>query len=256
MVSLSSGERVRRSMTSTETPSRRQRVGGLQRLVQHQAVADKGQVVARALDVRLADWDEEVALGHLALDRPVQLLVFQEQHRVGAAQGGAEQARGVVGRARRDDVQARHVAEKGLDRLGMIQRAADAAPVRRPNHHRHAELPVRAVAHLGRFVDDLVERRVDEVGELDLADRPDAVERHADADADDGQLGQRAVDDPARAELGEEALGCAEDAAAGAYVLARNDNGRVAAHFRGHRLAQRFDVALNRHGAGLRRPGA
>ena len=43
---------------------------------------------------------------------------------------------------------------------------------------------------------DLMERLIEEAGELHLRDGDQAVDRHPDRPADDGALGQRRVDDP------------------------------------------------------------
>ena len=184
---------------------------------------------------------------HLAADRAVHLLVLEEQHRVVVADRGPEQALGVVGRRRDDDLEARDVGEERLDRLRVVQRAVDAAAVRRADHHRHAEPVVRAVAHPRRLGHDLVERRVDEVRELDLGDRPQAVHRGADRRADDHRLGQRRVDDPVVAELGPQPVGGEEHAALLADVLAQDDDRLVAAHLLGHALADRLDERPDRH---------
>ena len=81
----------------------------------------------------------------------------------------------------------------------------DAAAVGRANHQRTAIVAVGAVARFGRFADDLVERRIDEVGELNLGDRPQPLHRHPDGDADNRRFRQRHVDDALRAELFEKA---------------------------------------------------
>ena len=139
------------------------------------------------------------------------------------------------------------MGEERLDRLRVVQRPVHAAAVRRADHHRHAEPVVRAVAHPRRLGHDLVERRVDEVRELDLGDRPQPVHRGADRRADDHRLGQRRVDDPVVAELGPQAVGREEHAALLADVLAQHDDRLVAAHLLGHALADRLDERPDRH---------
>jgi hypothetical protein len=53
----------------------------------------------------------------------------------------------------------------------MVERPVDASTARRADHQRAAEVSVRPVAHASGLADDLIERRMDEVGELDLGDR-------------------------------------------------------------------------------------
>ena len=198
-------------------------------------------------DGRLAERHDVVGVGHVAAHRAVHLLVLEEQHRVVVADRRAEQPARVVRRRRDDDLEPGHVGEEGLDALRVVQRAVDAAAVRRPDDHRHAVAVVRAVAHPGRLGHDLVERREDEVGELDLGDRPQAVDRRADRGADDHRLGQRRVDDAVVAELRPQPVGRQEDAALLADVLAEDDDRLVAAHLVGERLADGLDERPGRH---------
>ena len=71
------------------------RVGGLQAFVQHQAVADEGEVVAGAAQRRLADGDGREVRGDLATDEAVGAFVLQEDHRVWIGDRGGEQGAGV-----------------------------------------------------------------------------------------------------------------------------------------------------------------
>jgi hypothetical protein len=104
--------------------------------VQHQPVRDHGEVVSLALDVRLADRNDERLVGHVSLDQPVRPLVLQEQDRVRIVDRRAEHPGRVVRRRRNDHLEAGDVAVERLDRLGVVQRAVHAAAVRRANDHR------------------------------------------------------------------------------------------------------------------------
>ncbi len=227
----------------------RDHLGRAQRFVQHQPIADHGQVAARALDICFANRHHVIALRHLAFDQAIGLLVFQEQHRVGHAQGRAQQALHVIGCARRDDVETGHMAEKGLDGLRMIKPAADTPAIGRAYQHRHGKLTIGAIAETRGFAHNLVERWKDEIGKLNFADRAHAIQRHANADRNDGQLRERAVYHPIRAELIEQALGGAEYAAAWANVFARDDDGGVTTHLFRHGIAEGFNVCFNCHGS-------
>ena len=188
-----------------------------------------------------------VAVGHLAADASVHLLVLEEQHGVVVADRRPQQPLRVVGRGGDDDLQARHVREERLDRLRVVQGAVHAAAVRRADDHRDAEAVVRAVAHPRGLGHQLVEGRVDEVGELDLGDRPQAVDGRADRGADDHRLGQRRVDDPVVAELAPQPVGGQEHPALLADVLAQDDDRLVPPHLLGHAVADRLDERANRH---------
>ena len=198
-------------------------------------------------DLGLAERDRVVGVGDVAADGSIHLLVLEEEHRVLVADRRAEQAAGVVRRGRHDHLEPRHVGEERLDRLRVIERAVDAAAVRGADRHRHAVAVVRAVAHPRRLGHDLVEGREDEVGELDLGDRAQAVDRGADRGPDDHRLGQRRVDHAVVAELGPQAVGGQEDAALLADVLAEHDDRLVAAHLVGERLADGVDERARRH---------
>jgi hypothetical protein len=127
----------------------------------------------------------------------------------------------------------------------VIETAADAATIRRAHHHRTRVLARGPPAHLRQFRDDLIERRVDEVDELDLGDRLHAVERHADRATHDPVLGQWSVRDPLRPELGLQPLGDAEDASVLADVLTHQDHARVLAQRDAECVLDRLD---HRHG--------
>ena len=123
----------------------------------------------------------------------------------------------------------------------------DPAPVRGADHHRDAEVAVRSVPEPGGLGDDLVERRMDEVRELDLRDRQEAVQRHPDRDPDDPRFRQRRVDHPLLAELLHPAVGDPEDAATRAHVLAEQHDALVVRHLVVERVAHRGDHVLLRH---------
>ena len=190
---MSSGAIVRTSTTSTEMPSSSCEAGRrVQAGVERVPVADAREVGALALHVGGADRDLVGPVGYLALDRAVGLLVLEEQHGVGVADRAAEHP-GRVGRGGgHHHLEAGDVRVEGLDRLRVVQRSVDAPAAGRADHQRTSEVAVRAVAEPGRLGHDLIERGVDEVGELDLGDREQAVQGHADRDADDAGFGQRA----------------------------------------------------------------
>ncbi len=96
--------------------------------------------------------------------------------------------------------------------------------------HVARELAARAVAHLRELAHDLVERRIDEVEELDLGDRLEPVKGHADRGADDPGLGERRVDHAVGAELLQEPVRRAEDPTVHADVLSEEQDVRVGPH--------------------------
>ena len=136
-----------------------------------------------------------------------------------------------------------------LDRLRVVEGAVDAATARRTDHERHAEVAVGPVAHAGCLGDDLIEGGVDEVGELDLGDRQQPVQRHADRHADDAGFGERRIDDAPLAELVEEPLRHLEDTPAGPDVLTEEHDPIVGGELVVQRVTDRGDEVLLAHGA-------
>ena len=183
--SMSSGDMVRTSMISASRFELLRR--GLAH-VHHGAVGHDGDLRAFAHDVALADGHGVVALGHVALGMRapwhrrfvrvavegavVDALGLEEDDRVVVLDGCDQQALGVVGIRRHHHLHAADVREDGLGTLRMRLAAADAAAAGRAHHHGRGEVTGRAVTDARQLAGDLVHRRVDVVGELDLRHRP------------------------------------------------------------------------------------
>ena len=215
--------------------------------MRHQAPGHAGQLAALPADHRGTDWRQVLAVGDLAFDQAVGLLVLEEHHGVGIAHRRFQQPLGVLGGARDDHLETGHVGVEGLHRLRVVEPAVDPTTEGRPDHERAGPGAVRAVAHARGLADDLVEGGVDEVGELDLGDGYQAVERRAYRDADDGRLGERGVEYASLAIPGVQALGGQKDAALLADVLAENPDAVVARHLFVERLADALDQRLDGH---------
>jgi len=78
--------------------------------------------------------------------------------------------------------------------------------------------------------DDLVETGIHEPRKLDLGNGFESHRGHADGGTDDPRLCKRGVDDAVAAELVEQALGRAEDAAVLPHILAQHEDVVVLAH--------------------------
>ena len=186
---MSSGQSVRRSMTSIDSSS--SSAASSARWTAR-AVGDHGHLLALAGDARLAERHRVLALGDLALDVAVEALVLEVADRVRVADRADQQALGVGGGRRRHDLQPRRLQEPGLRVLGVERAAGEAAARGQADDHRHRD--ALAVVELRGDVDELVEAAGDEVGELHLADRPHPLDRGADGGADDRVLGERRVE--------------------------------------------------------------
>ena len=225
-----------------------------QRLVQHPAPGHHRHVLAVPRDVGTLERQDVIALGDLAADRAVGTLVLQEQHRIGMTDGTGEQALGIARKARRHHAQAWHVRVVGLDALRVIRAAAQATTVRGADHQRAGGVAVGPKANARGVGNDVVGSGVDEVGELDLGDRPQAAHGHAHGEARDAELHHGRVDNAFRPKFRQQAVRGAKDAAEGSDVLAENHHALVTLHL----LSQGLADGLNeRHGpspsSGLRR---
>ncbi len=101
----------------------------------------------------------------------------------------------------------------------MLRAHVHACPHRETHDGGAARLAAEHVAELGHLVEDLVHADADEIGEHQFGHRPQPGKRRAAGSADDGRLGNRRIDHALGAELRQQALGHAEDAA-GRFALA------------------------------------
>ena len=130
---------------------------------------------------------------------------------------------------------------EGFDRLRVIKTAVHSATERRADDDRHPPVTVGPVAGPGGLADDLVKGRVDEVGELDLRDRDQAVEGGADRHTHDCGFRQGCVQHPRLAEARVETVGRAEYAAFLAHVFAQHEHPLVSLHLLGDRRTHGLD---------------
>ncbi len=202
-----------------------------------------GRATARLPDLL----DAAVCAGRdLGLLAPVQELVLAEHDRVRVLDGGPQQPVGVGGGGGADDLQAGVVVEPGLDVLGVVRPAADAAAVRAAHDHRHR--PADAVVHLGGAGDQLVEGDRDEVAELHLGHRALPGHRRADRDPGDAGLGHGRVDRAHHPVLLLQPLRGAERAALAADVLAHAEDARIGLHLVVQGGVDRLEVRELGHG--------
>ncbi|MGY4504782.1 hypothetical protein ACVWYH_008739 [Bradyrhizobium sp. GM24.11] len=206
---------------------------------------------AGAHDTGLANRDHEVGkLRHLA-GVAVEHLVLEEDHRIGIADRGLEQALVVGGRERRDDLEARNVRVPGRVVLAVLGGNARSRAVRTAEHDRAAHLAAGHVERLGGGVDDLVDRLHGEVEGHELDDRLQPGHRGTNADTGKAVLGDRRVDHAPGAKFLEQSLRDLVGALIFGDLLTHHEDVRIAAHLFGHGVAQRFADGLGDHlGAG------
>ncbi len=220
--------------------------GGFERARNHQGERQDGRVLAGAEDFRGAERVDDLAVRHLALGG-VKRLVLEEDHRIGIAHGGGEQADHVARRRGRDDLQARDHHRPVFHALRMLRAEARAGAVGGAHHQRALQLAVAHVAALGKFVRDVVEAHREEIREHDLGDRLQPGHRGAHRGAQDRLLGDRAILHAPLAELLEQPDGRLEHAAGLADVLAEEDHVGIARHLLRDATRHGFTISQFRH---------
>src|SRR5215216_6047251 len=223
-------------------------VGHLEGRIEHQAVGDDRDIRPLAVDAGLPEGDLVVVFWYVLLDQAVGAFVFEEEDGVGVADGALDHGLGVAGIGRCGHLEAWCIAEPGLDALGVIEGAARHDAVRRADGDRAVPVAVRAVVKLGCFVDDLVECRRDEVGELYLGHGAHPVHREAYGRANDQALRQRRVHHPCGPELLLQPLRYPENTTGPANILAEHHYRLVRAHLLGEPLVDGLEQILRRHG--------
>ena len=122
--------------------------------------------------------------------------------------------------------------------------AVDPAAARHAHRDRSRELPARSVPQSGRLRNQLIEPRIDVVGELDLDDGSQAVGTHADRGPDDSSFGDRGVEDSLASVRGLQAFGATEHSTEISDVLSEHDDVIVTSE---HDLHGRAERNIHRH---------
>ncbi len=97
--------------------------------------------------------------------------MFEEQYGIRISNGCRQQSFQVIGRARHYDLQTRCAEKQSLNALRVIQTSADPGSVGSADDDGTCIAVVGTVADLSRFIDNLVNCRMDEVGKLYLGYR-------------------------------------------------------------------------------------
>jgi len=91
------------------------------------------------------------------------------------------------------------------------------------------------------MVHQLVDRRIDKAGELDLRDRTKALGSKPDRQPGDRVFGERRVEDAVRSEARQQAVGGAEHTALGGDVFTQNQDIGILGHRAGERQIDGLD---------------
>ncbi len=212
---------------------------------------DDSHMTTGSYDPRLADRDHVVVEFWDLAGVAVQHFVFEEDHRIGIADRGLEQALVIGGRERCDHLQARDLRVPGRIILAVLGGNARGRAVRTAEHDRTAHLAARHIQRFRCRVDDLVDRLHGEVERHELDDRLQAGHRRTDADTGKTMLGDRRIDHAPRAEFLQQPLRHLVGALIFGDLFAHDEDVGVAPHLFRHGIAQRLADGLGDHlGAG------
>ena len=213
---------------------------GLQRTGNHESHRHQRHILAGALYVRHADGDGVIGVvnivGDLLLDL-IELLWLAEQHGVVRADGGLQQALGVIGAGGGDDGQAGGVHEQAFHRVGMFTARAVGGAGSAADHQRQLVFRAVHIAPLGHAVENFGKGHHGEVRVHQLHTGPQTGLCRADGAADDGGFRNGGIADPLGAEFLQHPAGNAEDIAELGDILAVDQNLAVPAHFLFQRVA-------------------
>src|SRR5580704_12411501 len=206
----------------------------------HGCVRDYAQVAAFADDVRFTDGDDVIFGGHFAFDAAVEIFVLEEDAGIVVADGGFDQAFGVVGRGRANYFQAGIVDEPHLGILRVEGATVNVSATGAAQDDGSGRTP--EVVCFRDHVGDLIHGARNEIHELEFGYGTHAGERGSEGRSYDGRFGDGRVDDALGAEAVDESVGDFEGAAVDADVFAETENGGVAVHFFPDSLADGFEI--------------
>ena len=171
---------------------------------------------------------------------PVEQLVFEEDDGILGADRGLQQPLRIGGAVGRNNNEPRNACVPGPVILTVLSGYACCCAVRTAEDHRAAHLATGHVVGLGGRVHDMVDRLHREVEGHELDDRAEAAHRRARAKPGEAIFGDRRIDDALCSELVEQSLRDLVSALVLGDLLAHHEHAVIAAHFLGHRVAQRF----------------
>ena len=214
--------------------------GGLEGIVHAHRPGDDRHVVSGPRDLCLADRQDKVIELRHRRRVAVENFVFEEDHRIGIADRGLQQALGIGSVGRRNHLQAWNVRVPRRIILAVLGGDACGDSIRPAEHNLATHLSARHVQGLRGGIDQLVNRLHGEVECHEFDDGLQTCECRADAKAGKSVLGDRRVDDAFGAEFLQQALRDLVRTLIFGDLLAHHEDVFVASHFLGHRVAQRF----------------
>ena len=105
------------------------------------------------------------------------------------------------------------MGKNALGALRMCLATSNTTATGRTNRNGREKVTAGAVPNSCELADDLVKARINVVSELNLGNRPQAVQAHADRCADNAAFGDRRINHPVFAVLALQSIRATEDAA-------------------------------------------
>src|SRR5262249_17731707 len=134
----------------------------------------------------------------------------------------------------------------------MTQTSLNPSAGRHSDDNRTTKLASGAIPVLCQLIDDLIERRICKVGELDLCHRAKAIKGHADCRSNHSDLGQRSVENAIGAEFIQKSFGDPKYSAELRNIFTQNNDVAIAPHLRLQRVVQRLSHVHEAHGSSSR----
>jgi len=210
-------------------------------------VGDEGNIEPLAFHFGHAERDGVGAIGNFA-EVAIEKGVLHEADGVVVTDGGDHEALGIISGGGTDDLETGGVRQEILGRVGVGRADIRAAVGRAADNHRDIDESARHVADAAGIVDDLIKADIGEAPEHELDHRPQTHHGRTDAEAQEGRLADRGVDDPLGAEALPEPLGDFVGAVVLGDLLTHQKDVLVAGEFLGKSVVESLAVGDERHG--------
>eukprot|EP00128_Syssomonas_multiformis_P014289 Colp12_sorted_trinity150504_noHs@3256 len=209
----------------------------------HNGVSKDRNIRALALDLGLADGNDEVGGHNLIRDRElntIHQLVLKNDNRVRITDGGLEETLGILSVVWRHHLEARAVRVPGGKALRVLSTHTLGVTVRTTEHNGDLNSASRHVVSLSGRVNDLINSLHGEVEGHELANRLKASHGSANGKTSKTHLGNGGVQDTLRTELVQETLGNLVGTIVLGDLLTNNENLIISLHFFLHGVVQGF----------------
>ena len=209
-------------------------------------MGNQGNIKPLALHLSNAEWNRVGTIRNLA-EVTVEKSILHEADGIIITDGSDHEPLRIVGSGRTDDLEAGGVRQEVLRGMGVGRTDICTTVGRAADDHRDIDETTRHVADAAGVIDDLVEADIRKAPEHELNHWTQAHHGGADAEAKEGSLTDRGVDDALRAETLPETLGDLVGAVVLGDFLTHKEDVLVAGELLGKGVVQSLSVSDNRH---------